>query len=49
MTAPIVSRESAAVPERDVLHRLSVLDRFLPVWIGAAMLLGFCSVGSSRA
>jgi ACR3 family arsenite transporter len=29
-----------AVPEGDVLHRLSTLDRFLPVWIIAAMLVG---------
>ena len=27
-------------PEADVLHRLSTLDRFLPLWIGAAMALG---------
>jgi ACR3 family arsenite transporter len=26
--------------EPDVLHRLSLLDRFLPAWIGAAMVLG---------
>ena len=32
-------RESGA-PEGDVLHRLSTLDRFLPVWIGVAMVAG---------
>ena len=32
--------ETAPVAESDVLHRLSRLDRLLPVWIGAAMLLG---------
>ncbi|HET6914773.1 MAG TPA: ACR3 family arsenite efflux transporter [Acidimicrobiales bacterium] len=32
-------------PERDVLRRLSVLDRFLPVWILAAM---GCGIGLGR-
>ena len=40
MTAPTVAPEPAATPEHDVLHRLGVLDRYLPVWIGAAMALG---------
>lgn len=31
---------SPPVLERDVLHRLGVLDRYLPVWIGAAMAAG---------
>ena len=34
-------RESPAAPEdAAVMHRLSTLDRFLPVWIVAAMVLG---------
>ena len=28
------------VPDDDVLHRLSTLDRYLPVWIGVAMAVG---------
>jgi len=31
---------STTAAQPDVLHKLSVLDRFLPAWIGAAMLLG---------
>ncbi len=30
----------AASPDDTVLHRLSTLDRFLPVWIGVAMVTG---------
>ncbi len=32
--------EQRAAAEPDVLHRLSLLNRFLPAWIGAAMVLG---------
>jgi ACR3 family arsenite transporter len=34
------SRATAAAPQTDVLHRLGLLDRYLPIWIGAAMLAG---------
>ncbi len=45
MTAPTTaldSPESAELdpPAADVLHRLGRLDRFLPLWIGAAMATG---------
>ncbi|MEO5724464.1 MAG: ACR3 family arsenite efflux transporter [Ilumatobacteraceae bacterium] len=32
--------ERTSVGDADVLHRLSLLNRFLPAWIGAAMVLG---------
>jgi len=34
------SAETARSDASDVLHRLPLLDRFLPAWIGLAMLLG---------
>jgi ACR3 family arsenite transporter len=40
MPGPTHAGPTPAAPERDVLHRLSTLDRFLPLWIGAAMVLG---------
>ena len=38
MAAAVV--DEVALDDTDVVHRLSRLDRFLPLWIGAAMLLG---------
>jgi ACR3 family arsenite transporter len=40
MTMSRTTTQAPAAPEHDVLHRLSVLNRFLPAWIGAAMVLG---------
>ena len=37
---PSLAGEQPPIAETDVLHRLSLLNRFLPAWIGAAMVLG---------
>ena len=36
----MIDEETPPIAEADVLHQLSLLNRFLPVWIGAAMVLG---------
>lgn len=36
----MANQEFSTTPDSDVLHRLSTLDRFLPVWIGIAMIAG---------
>ncbi len=36
----MTATENAPAVEADVLHRLSLLNRFLPAWIGMAMVIG---------
>ena len=40
MSDTVHDTAAPAAPEEAVLRRLSTLDRFLPLWLGAAMLLG---------